>query len=323
MKVYHDIKAFSAPGSGVALTIGNFDGVHRGHVALVQAAAAEARRRQAPAVVVTFEPHPAAILAPHRAPPRLNTPDEKLALLGMSGADIVIVLRSEPALFAESAVGFLDRYIAPLRPFHIVEGESFHFGKGRAGSVDTLREHAPRLGYELTILEAVNCPELPGNPTVSSSVIREALQIGRVSDASIMLGRPHRIAGTVGHGESRGAALGFPTANIEDIAQLIPGFAVYAAIAEREEGERHPAVVNVGPQPTFNQDEPRVEAHLLDFKGDLRGRRLALYFVEALREQRRFAGPKELVEQIERDVSEGRRILSRAIRLPDFASTFR
>ncbi|HMQ15374.1 MAG TPA: riboflavin biosynthesis protein RibF [Phycisphaerae bacterium] len=307
--VHQGFDRFTPPAAGVALTIGNFDGVHLGHQCLVAQAAQAAAARGALPAVLTFEPHPATVLAPHRAPPRLTTPAEKAALLGRAGIGAVIVLRSNPELFAAGPLEFLERVVRRCRAVHLVEGESFHFGKGRAGSVATLREHAERLGYGLTIVSPVACEQLPGNPTISSSAIREALQVGRVRDAGAMLGRPYRIVGVVGHGEGRGAELGFPTANLERVPQLVPGYAVYAAIAELSDGSRHGAVVNMGPQPTFGQQEARIEAHLLGFSGDLRGRRLALHLIDALRNQRRFPGPTELVAQLHEDVARGREVL--------------
>jgi len=310
MRVYDGIEHFTPPPGGIALTIGNFDGVHRGHRALLRAAAAAARARGGLAVAMTFEPHPATVLAPHRAPPRLTTAVEKAELLGQAGADAVVILRSEPGLFSATAEEFLERYVRRCRTFHVVEGENFHFGKGRSGTIDTLRSYATRHGLGLTVVAPVVSAELPGNPTIDSSAIREALQIGRVEDAGVMLGRPHRVVGVVGHGESRGARLGFPTANVEQTRQLAPGYAVYAGIAQLASGERRGAVVNVGPQPTFGQFEARIEAHLLDYSGELRGQPLGLWFVSSLRAQRRFAGAAELIEQLRQDVARGREVLA-------------
>lgn len=321
MRVFHGIDRFTPPRQGVALTIGNFDGVHRGHRRLLAVAGEpvgglpvpahpapgqSVSGQRLPVIALTFEPHPATVLTPQRVPPRLTTAAEKLALLAACGADGVIVLRSRPELFALTADEFLTRFVERCRPVHLVEGVSFRFGHGRAGTVDTLREYARRRGCVLTVLEDVSCREVPGNPPISSSTIRELIRTGRVEHAAAMLGRPHRIVGRVGHGESRGAQIGFPTANIEDIPQLVPGHAVYAAVARLFDGRAHLAVVNVGPQPTFDQLAPRVEAHLLDFNGRLRGQVLGLYFLRRLRGQIRFASPAQLAEQIGRDVAAAR-----------------
>jgi riboflavin kinase/FMN adenylyltransferase len=303
MEVFHGIESFRPPEQGVALTVGNFDGVHRGHQRLLTAAREPLNGQRLPVIVMTFEPHPATVLTPQRVPPRLTTPAEKLALLAAFGANAVIVLRSRPELFTLTAGEFLERFVEPCRPAHLVEGSSFRFGRGRAGHVDTLREYARRRGWALTILEEISSPETPGDPPISSSTIRELIRAGRVEHAAAMLGRPHRIVGRVGHGDSRGARLGFPTANLEEIPQLVPGHAVYAAVARLSDGSAHLAVVNVGPQPTFDQHTPRVEAHLLDFSGRLSGQVLGLYFLRRLREQIRFASLGELAAQIGRDIA--------------------
>ncbi len=303
MEVFHGIEHFRPPEQGVALTIGNFDGVHRGHQRLLAAAREPLNGQRLPVIVMTFEPHPACVLTPRRVPPRLAAPAEKLALLAAFGADGVIVLQSRPELFRLAADEFLMRFVEPCRPAHLVEGVSFHFGRGRTGTVETLRDYARRRGWALTILEEISCPETPGNPPISSSAIRELIRAGRVEHAAAMLGRLHRIVGRVGHGESRGARLGFPTANLEEIPQLVPGHGVYAAVARLSNGAAHLAVVNVGPQPTFDQLTPRVEAHLLDFSGRLNGQMLGLYFLRRLRDQIRFADPVELAGQIGRDTA--------------------
>ncbi|MEW6251689.1 MAG: riboflavin biosynthesis protein RibF [Planctomycetota bacterium] len=303
MEIANGLEQFAAPPGGVVLTIGNFDGVHRGHARLIARAQAVADRRGAPVTVLTLEPHPLAILAPERAPAQLTTLREKLALLERLGVGRAIVLRSEPALLAQQAVDFLAALVAHCRPRALVEGPDFNFGRGRSGSVATLQEHAARWEYELHVVPAVHCQELPTHPVISSTSIRQALTDGRIADANIMLGRPYRIVGTTGHGEGRGATLGFPTANLEEIPHLLPQQAIYAAAAQFESGELHLAAVNIGPQPTFGQEAARVEAHVLDFTGMLRGRRLGLYFLTRLREQQRFETPAALSAQIGRDVA--------------------
>lgn len=305
---------FAPPPAGVVLTMGNFDGVHRGHqqiLALARQAADEAGSNSkngaggapaAPVVVVTFEPHPLAILAPDKAPPRLTTRADKLVLLARCGVDATIVLRSESALLSRQAEDFLAEVAARLRPLAIVEGPTFYFGRGRAGSVETLRRHADQYGYVLLEAPHVHCDDLPGRPAVNSSAIRAALRDGQVSHAAALLGRPYRIVGRVGHGESRGAQIGFPTVNLEDIPTLVPGHAVYAAVAQLESGAFHLAAVNIGPQPTFDQLTPRVEAHVVDFSADLRGQRVGLHFLERLRGQVKFSGVEALVAQLRLDV---------------------
>ena len=324
MEIVHGLERFVPPASGIVLTIGNCDGVHRGHARLLETAHAIGERLGAPVAVMTFDPHPLAILAPERAPAPLTTLEEKLALLARLGVAYTLVLRSEPALLGQQALDFLASLVAHCRPRALVEGPDFNFGRGRSGNIATLREHAPRWGYEVHLVPAVHAADLPTHPTISSTSIRQALRDGRVGDANLMLGRPYRITGKTEHGQHRGAGLGFPTANLGGIVHLLPQEAVYAAIAQIDaapasaqaaptypaertlaaaEPEFRLAAVNIGPQPTFAQELSRVEAHVLDYQGDLRGRRVGLHFLARLREQQRFANPTELVEQIRRDVA--------------------
>lgn len=302
MEVYHGLGSVPAPAAGAVLTIGNFDGVHRGHAALVATAQRVAARCAAPVLAVTFDPHPLAVLAPERAPAPLTTLAEKLALLERLGVGHAAVLRSEPALLTQQAGDFLASLVAHCRPRALVEGPDFSFGRGRGGNVDTLRAHSERWGYEVHEVPAVRCTELPTHPTISSSSIRQALVDGRVDEAGVMLGRPYRVVGRTGHGAGRGATLGFPTANVDGIVHLLPQQAVYAAVAQLDDETLYLAAVNVGPQPTFDQARCRVEAHLLDFHADVRGRAIGLHFLARLREQSRFAGPEDLIRQIRRDV---------------------
>jgi riboflavin kinase/FMN adenylyltransferase len=306
MNVYHGITSFDPPDSGVVLSIGNFDGVHRGHRRLVQAAQQRGRDLGLPVVLMTFEPHPLAVVAPDRAPAALTTISEKSHYLGRLGPDALIVLHSDRDLLSMSAAEFLDKLAGACRPRAIVEGPTFNFGRGRSGSVNTLVEHSSRLGYSVAIVDELHSGDLRGSPAINSSAIRAALNDGRLLDANEMLGRPYRVVGVVGGGHQRGAEIGFPTANLDDIPHLIPKSAVYAAIAQLDDSSLTPAAVNIGPQPTFDQAGVQVEAHLLDFSGDLRGRRVGLHLLTELREQRRFPDANSLVEQLRVDVERAR-----------------
>jgi riboflavin kinase/FMN adenylyltransferase len=216
-------------------------------------------------------------------------------------------MRSEPALLNQPAEAFLLSAVKACRPRAVVEGPDFNFGRGRQGSVQTLQQFAERLGFVVYVIETARCDELPGAPSVHSAAIRAALREGRVDLARAMLGRPHRVTGTVGEGAGRGAEFGFPTANLDDIPHLLPQQGVYAAVAQLEGGQLHLAAVNVGPQPTFGQGALRVEAHVLDWTAPLRGRTLGLHFIAWLRQQQRFAGVEELVDRIQGDVVATRR----------------
>ena len=306
MDVFYGQDKFAPSPAGVVLTIGNFDGVHRGHARLVALAHDVAGRLSTDVAAMTFHPHPLTVLAPERAPEPLVTLGEKLSLLDGLGVAHCIVVRSEPALLTQLAEDFLASLVAHCRPRALVEGPDFHFGRGRSGSLATLREHAGQWNYEVHEVPVVHCAELPTHPVISSSSIRQALRDGRIDEANAMLGRPYRVVGTTAHGAGRGTELGFPTANLEGIAQLLPQQAVYAGVVQLDDGGLHLTAVNIGPQPTFRDEQMRVEAHVLDFEDDLRGRRVGLHFLARLREQERFDGPGELAAQLRRDVEAAR-----------------
>ena len=305
MKVYRDIESLSAP-DGSIVTIGNFDGVHLGHRRLIEAARQHAQQRSVPVVAITFEPHPLAVLVPERAPATLTTLPEKLSLLELEGVDAAIVLQSTRELLGMSAESFLRRIVEACRPHVIVEGPTFNFGRKREGDTATLREFAQRFGYETHIVEELHCEALAGHPAINSSTIRKALGEGHLTEANLMLGRAYRITGTVGSGDHRGTTLGFPTANLDQIPQLLPKQAVYAAVAQLDNETLHLAAVNIGPQPTFDQASSRVEAFLLDYEDELRGKHIGLNLLAKMREQRRFDSSSQLIVQLERDVRETR-----------------
>ncbi|MGL4553395.1 MAG: riboflavin biosynthesis protein RibF [Gemmataceae bacterium] len=276
-------------GGGVA--VGNFDGAHRGHAALI----APLARGPRPAVVVTFDPHPLALLRPGSAPPLLTTPEDRAALLQRLGADHVITLRTTPELLRLSAAAFFGGLmVEKLAARAAAEGPNFRFGKDREGDVGLLGELCRRHGMTLDVVEL----ERADGTEVSSSLIRAALLDGRLAEANAALGRRYAITGVVEAGERRGRRLGFPTANLGDVRTVVPGEGVYAARALGR-----PAAVNVGPNPTFGGHVPKIEAHLIGFDGDLYGRPLTLEFVSRLRDTRRFGSVEELRAQLARDVA--------------------
>lgn len=303
MQVTRGLTAFTPPPQGLALTIGNFDGVHLGHRRLIEVARQAGRRTGASVAVITFEPHPAAILAPHRAPERLTRLPEKLELLERAGVEHAIVLETNRGLLEQTAEAFLDALVTRCRPRAIVEGPTFNFGRDRTGSVDTLRAFAGEYEYEFHLVEEFFCETGRGRTAVNSSAIRSALRDGAVEDARAMLGRPYGVRGEVRGGDGRGAPLGFPTANLDGIATQVPGFGVYAGLAQLADGRCFLAAVNIGPQPTFDQGMPRVEAHLLDFDEALLGHRLAVYLLNRLRGQVRFPDVDALRAQLTADVA--------------------
>jgi riboflavin kinase / FMN adenylyltransferase len=287
---------------GGALTIGNFDGVHIGHQALL----AETIRHARPAVAVTFDPHPIQILRPQLVQPFLSTLADRAALLQQYGVDHVLVLQTSPALLQLSARAFFEQIVVDgLRAKALVEGHTFGFGRNREGTIDVLMQLCTEKKLGLTLIPP---REVNGQP-VSSSRVRDELLAGRVDVAQQMLARPYRIGGVVGIGAKRGATLGFPTANLHDIATLIPGNGVYAVRATVD-GVAWPAAANVGPNPTFGENARKVEVHLIGFNGSLYDKNLSVDFVKKIRDTRPFAGVEELVAQIKDDVVSAKKILA-------------
>lgn len=301
-----EFTGFSVPAS--VLTIGNFDGVHCGHRQILAQAGLFAADQRVPVAVLTFEPHPLAVVGPRQAPPRLTPPEERYTLLRQAGADIVAVADSTPALLGLTPEAFIDQVVIPrFHPTHVVEGASFGFGRGRKGTTDTLRDLGRSHGFEVFIVEPVRM-QVEHNETVlvSSSLIRALLRAGRVDRAALCLGRAFTLIGVVGRGAQRGVHLGFPTANLDVADQLIPGDGVYSGEAHVSSGS-YPAAISIGPAPTFDGGISRVEAHLLGFSGDLYEQPLRLDFHRPLRGQKKFASREELIQQIAADVEQVRR----------------
>lgn len=291
---------------GAVVSIGNFDGVHRGHQDLLRRAAALKHASGAPAVaVVTFEPHPLTVLRPGHAPPRLTPRARKRELLADAGVGVLVELPPSREVLDLSAEQFWHILRDQVRPAHLVEGTSFNFGKGRGGTIERLAEWASASAVQLHIVEPVRVPLLDMSQVpAGSSVARWLLQHGRARDAAIVLGRPYELEGPVVRGAARGRDLGVPTANLEPGEQLIPADGVYAgrcAVDARE----WPAAVSIGTNPTFGAGNPRtVEAHLIGFAGDLYGRTLRLQLIDWQREQRTFAGVETLKAWIASDIRE-------------------
>jgi riboflavin kinase/FMN adenylyltransferase len=287
-----------------AVSIGNFDGVHRGHAALLAELRCQADALGGPAVALTFDPHPIELLRPASAPPRLTTTEDRSQLLLKLGADYVLVLRATHELLGLRAKEFFAEMVQKrLQAQALVEGNNFGFGRGREGDVGTLAELCGAAEIRLTVVP----PVLLDGIEVSSSRVRAALTTGNVREAASLLGRCYRLHGLVGKGQRRGQKLGFPTANLEQLSTLIPGDGVYA-VRVPHEGTKWPGAANVGPNPTFGENARKVEIHLIGFQGDLYGKPLAVDFIERLRDTRPFKEVAELVEQLRRDIDQARRI---------------
>lgn len=308
MKLFREVDALPQAVRGGAVSVGNFDGVHRGHARIVERLRDRARQVGGPAVVFTFDPHPVRLLRPEHAPPPLTWTDRKAQLLAELGVDAVIAYPTDETLLALSAREFFDRILRDLLDARaLVEGTNFCFGRDRTGTIDVLRRFADEAGL---VMEAVEPITVVGD-VVSSSRVRKLIASGHVDEAAHLLTRPYRIRGMVTHGAARGAKLGFPTANIDAVDTLLPGPGVYAGRAVVG-GNAWPAAVNVGPNPTFGEQAMKIEAHLVDYHGSLYGVPLELDFVSRLRDVRQFANVEDLKTQMHRDVEQTRDILHNA-----------
>jgi riboflavin kinase/FMN adenylyltransferase len=290
---------------GGVVTVGNFDGVHRGHAALLSVARELAGFHGNKVVAVTFDPHPLVLLAPERYQSPLTTIDERARLLQAVGADHVVVLQTSRKLLALSPLDFYgDILQKTLWARGVVEGFNFRFGHDRAGSNALLQGYCYSTGLAFREVPAF---ELDGRP-VSSSRVRDALLAGDLAAVTELLGRPYRVSGVVGTGARRGRTIGFPTANLDRVETLLPGNGVYAVRVHAAAG-RFVGAAHVGPNATFGEDARKVEVHLLDFAGDLYGQTLAVDFVAHVRGTQKFAGIDALVEQMTKDVAEVRRLV--------------
>jgi riboflavin kinase/FMN adenylyltransferase len=287
-----------------AVSIGNFDGVHLGHAALLSELRRQAGALSGPAVALTFDPHPIELLRPSQAPPRLTTTEDRSQLLLDLGVDHVVVFRVDHELLALRAVEFFAEVIQKrLQARALVEGTIFGFGRGREGDVEILAKLCEPAGIRLSVVP----PVILDGIEVSSSRVRSALMAGNVREATHLLGRPYRLYGLVGTGQRRGQKLGFPTANLEQVQTMIPGDGVYA-VRVPYEGKTWAGAANIGPNPTFGENARKVEINLIGYRGDLYGKSLAVDFVERLRDTRPFKSATELIEQLRLDIEQARRI---------------
>lgn len=289
------------------LTIGVFDGVHRGHQQIIKKLITAAHEASAPAVVVTFWPHPATVLAGGDVK-CLTTSDERAELLSALGVDVVITQEFDQALADTSAMDFVSRLKGRLDFHHLLIGYDFALGKGREGNAGRLTKIGQKLGYSLEVIPAVS----DESGVISSTEIRKLVATGDVAEAAKLLGHAYSLHGSVVRGDGRGRSLGFPTANIDHAAEkILPSNGIYACRAQVG-GLRYAAAVNVGFRPQFHTEahKPLVEAHILDFDRDIYGEDVRLDFAARLRDELKFDSVEELVEQIRRDVARTRELLS-------------
>lgn len=287
-----------APARGHCYSIGNFDGVHRGHSELIRRLCELAERTGRQPWAVTFDPPPAALLRPEGGPKPLTTTIHKARLLQQAGAAGVLVLATSVKLLQLAPTDFYHQVLlAGLSCRGLVEGYNFCFGKDRQGTVELLRQLTQKDGMPLEIVP----PVYVEGRLISSSRVRSALEKGDVAEAGVLLGRPYELTGQVVVGQRRGRALGFPTANLAGVTTMIPAEGVYAGWVDAGT-ERAPAAIHVGPNPTFGETERKIEAHLIGFQGDLYGRTVVVAFWRRLRDTHRFSSVSDLMAQLQRDV---------------------
>lgn len=291
-----------------AVTVGSFDGVHRGHQDVLRQLVARARQLGVKSLLVTFDPHPLEIVNPAAAPRLLTVGDEKLEVLAESGVDFVAVLPFTPALAAYSAERFVDEILlGRFRMHDLLMGYDHRFGHNRSGDVTTMRRLGSERGFDVSVVPAVT---VNGGQAVSSTAIRRAVAGGDLEGAYRGLGRYYSLGGRVGVGARRGRVIGFPTANVPvpSPRKLLPPEGVYAVRVQTPMGP-HDGMLNLGPRPTFGDAEVVVEAHLFDADLDLYGARVRIDFVARLRDTQKFSGVEALVEQLNVDAANARRVL--------------
>ncbi len=308
MQVIRDLDTLREPPCRTVLTIGNFDGVHLGHREIFRRVVDKARALQGTAVVMTFEPHPLRLLAPDKAPLRLNTPEEKVRLLAASCIDLLVVLNFTRLLAELPAEDFVrEILVRRLGVTHLIVGYDYAFGRDRKGNTAFLAGQARHYGFTIEVLE----PIMADQQTYSSTAIRQILREGRVADAIKVLGRNFTLDGEVVHGDGRGRKLGFPTANLVTEKEILPRDGVYAVKVKWHE-DYYDGVINIGCRPTFAPSAPTLEIHLLDFQADLYGERLRIYFVERLRDEAHFPSVEALQEAVIEDIGRARQMLADA-----------
>ena len=308
MRLFHGYENAEI-GRPAVLTLGVFDGLHLGHQLIISRVVERARALGAVPTVVTFDPHPRAVLHPESAPPLLQTFDQKVEAFGVLGVEQAIVVRFTPEFAQVRAEEFLrDVVHERLQAREVYLGRGFAFGRGREGDIELLRRVSGELGFA-----AFEVPEVRlRGQRISSSRIRELLAAGRVNLARRMLGRPYGVEGRVVRGHERGRTIGFPTANLRPANRVIPRGGVYVT-ATLIDGSWRRSVTNVGVRPTFENDaEPSVETFVMDWGGDLYGDVVRVRFLHRLRDERRFASVEELKRQIERDAGRARKYFERS-----------
>ncbi|WP_319526027.1 bifunctional riboflavin kinase/FAD synthetase [uncultured Desulfosarcina sp.] len=310
MQIIQDIETIKEPFKSAVITIGNFDGVHIGHQALFHAVIERAEAMDGTAIAMTFDPHPIRVIKRNGNPPLITLYEQKAELIEKAGIDVLICIPFTMDFAALSARTFVEEILVKrIGMKAIVVGQDYTFGNRREGNVELLKQYAAELGFEVIVAEWIQSTNAD-NDRISSTAIRELVMEGDMEKAGKMLGRNYQIRGTVARGRDRGGKLlGIPTANINLQDELCPKAGVYAVIVNYD-GQRYPGVANIGYSPTFDDHVFTVEAHILDFKKDIYGKKIMVNFVQRLRGEIKFSGIDELIEQIGRDIAKAREILA-------------
>ncbi|MFN9751146.1 MAG: bifunctional riboflavin kinase/FAD synthetase [Planctomycetota bacterium] len=309
MKLLRRLEQFPSELRGGALTIGNFDGVHRGHKHVMQRLKQHAAAVNGPAIVFTFDPHPARLLRPEHSPQPLTWIDRKAELLSELGVDAVVAYPTDLALLHLEYADFFHKIVLErIGARAMVEGPNFYFGHDRQGDVQKLAELCTDYGLALEVVQPKL--ETSGEEMISSSRIRRLIGSGDVAGAGRLLTQPYRIRGLVVHGSARGASLGFPTANLDAIDTLVPAHGVYVGRAQIER-RWYWTAVHIGPNPTFGEFASKVEIHVLDFDGSLYGTVLEVDFIDRIRGVKAFADIESLRTQLQRDIEFARDVARR------------
>jgi riboflavin kinase/FMN adenylyltransferase len=307
MNVFNSLDEISDDFRGAVATIGNFDGVHLGHQYIFQKVILHARQEKSRAVVITFEPHPKMVLHPERKPFYLITSlEEKIARIAETGMDGLLLIPFSLEFSHTTAREFVRSILWDrLRISKIYIGHDYTFGRGREGNETSLAVAGEQLGFAVEVVSAFKV----GEAVISSTLTRNMILEGRVKEAALYLGRPYNLSGEVISGHRRGRDLGFPTANLRPDKALIPARGIYA-VRLLLEGKARQGVLNIGFNPTFSDNALSVEVHIFDFDEDIYGKRLEVLFIDRIRDEMKFDGPAQLVEQIRRDVETAGKILS-------------
>lgn len=304
MEIYEDFSKDIKINNPV-ITIGNFDGVHRGHVSLIKKVLEESKKIDGTPSVLTFNPHPLTVINPYIQIEQITPLEDKLKLLESHGIKVVFLIKFDDEFSKLSGEEFVrEILVGKIGVKNVVVGYDFSFGKNKSGNIDLLRELGQRYGFDVFVME----PLKEGDKIISSTRIRSFLKEGLIKEANLFLGRPYTIRGMVTKGRKIGRLLGFPTANLLITNYLIPSRGVYAAYAYIE-GVRFRAVINIGPAPTFHIEEKSFEVHLLDFEGDIYGKEVVVELRERLRGIIKFKDVEDLKEQIKNDIERAKRIL--------------